>query len=86
MISFCFFSTVEPAQGTTVSATIRDASKLKVIVHAISLSNSRTMPVVNTSGRNTQMVVSVLDTMDPATCRAPCTDARGAGTPRPRRR
>lgn len=66
-MSFCFFSTVEPAQGTTVSATTRDASRLKVMVQAMSLRSSRTMPVVNTSGRKTQIVVRVEDMMDPAT-------------------
>ena len=86
LISFCLRSTVEPAQGTTVRATMRDASRLNVMVHAISESNSSTMPVVNTMGRNTQTVVRVEDTMAPATWRAPCTAARGAGMPRPRRR
>ena len=77
---------MEPAQGTTVSATTSDASRLKVIVHAISLSSSSTMPEVKTSGRNTQMVVSVEETIEPATCLAPCTEARAAGMPRLRRR
>ena len=50
-MSFCFFQHRGTAQGTTVSATKRDASRLKVMVQAISLRSSRTMPVVNTSGR-----------------------------------
>ena len=37
------------------------------MVQAMSLRSSRTMPVVNTSGRKTQIVVRVEDTMDPAT-------------------
>ena len=45
MTSFWVRSTVEPAQGTTVNATISEASRLKVIVSAISVSSSRTMPV-----------------------------------------
>ena len=60
-------STVEPAQGTTVRATISEASRLKVMVHAISESSSSTMPVVKTIGRKTQTVVSVEDMMAPAT-------------------
>ena len=85
-MSLGFFSTVEPAQGTTVSATTSDASRLKVMVHAISSINSMTIPELNTSGKNTQTVVRVDEMMLPCTCRAPCTAARAAGKPRLRRR
>ena len=62
---------MEPAQGTTVNATINEASRLKVIVSAISVSSSRTMPVEKIIGKNTQMVVRVEEMMEPDTCRAP---------------
>ena len=62
---------MEPAQGTTVNATISEASRLKVIVSAISVSSSRTMPVEKIIGKNTQMVVRVEEMMEPDTCRAP---------------
>ena len=39
-----------------------------------------------TTGRKTQTDVRVDATTDMPTCFAPCTAARGAGTPRPRRR
>lgn len=71
LTSFWVRSTVEPAQGTTVNATISEASRLKVIVSAISVSSSRTMPVEKIIGKNTQMVVRVEEMMEPDTCRAP---------------
>ena len=77
---------VLPEAGTTVSAMSSDAPRLYAMVRAISTSSWRTRPSVKMKGRNTQMVVMVLDTMEPDTCRAPCTAARAAGTPRLRRR
>ena len=73
-------------QGTTVRATIRLASRLYAMVRAMSVSSSRVRPLVNTMGRNTQMVVMVEAVTALVTCFAPCTAARAAGTPRPRRR
>ena len=48
--------------------------------------SSRVSCLVNTTGRNTQTDVRVEDTMEAKTCRVPCTAARGAATPRARRR
>ena len=45
--------------GTSVIATIRLASSEYVIVRPISENRSCAMPVTNTTGRNTQIVVSV---------------------------
>ena len=85
-ISLCRRSTVAPAQGTTVRATTREAIRLKVMVQAMSARSVRTMPLAKTMGRKTQTVVRVEERMGAATCRAPWTAARGAGTPRFRSR
>ena len=46
----------------------------------------RTVSEVKMTGTKTQTEVRVEATMDMLTCFAPCTAARGAATPRPRRR
>ena len=68
--------------GTAVKATIRDAVRANVMVRANGSIKSRTMPVVNTIGKKTQMVVSVDAMMAPATCFAPWNAARGELSPR----
>ena len=77
---------VEDAAGTTVIATTREASRQNETESAIGTRSSLTVPVVKTMGRKTQTVVSVEAMIAPETCFAPCTAARGAGSPRPRRR
>ena len=57
--------------GTTVMATTRDAIRAKEIVRAKGSINCLTSPVVNTMGKNTQMVVNVDARIAPATCFAP---------------
>ena len=71
----------EPRAGTTDSATIKDASKENEIVKAKGTINWRTVPVVNTNGKNTQIEVSVDATIAPVTCIAPCAAARVAESP-----
>ena len=48
--------------------------------------SSRVTCLVKTTGKKTQTDVRVEDTMEAKTCRVPWTAARGAGTPRARRR
>ena len=72
---------VDPAAGTTVIATIREAKRQNTIVRDIGVIRSLTIPVVYTIGRNTQAVVRVDATMAPATCLVPCTAALGAAIP-----
>ena len=67
--------------GTTVNATIKDATSVYVIVNANGIRSCLTVPSTYTSGRNTQMVVRVDATIGAATCFVPCTAALGAETP-----
>ena len=61
--------------GTSVMATIRLASSEKVIVRPMSMNRSRARPVTKTTGRNTQMVVSVDAISAPAMLLTPRTQA-----------
>ena len=59
------------AAGTTVIATTREANRQNEMESAIGTRSSRTVPVVKTIGKNTQIVVSVEAVIAPATCFAP---------------
>ena len=77
---------VEPAAGTTVIEINREAPRVKMIVRLMGMISSRTVPEVNTIGKNTHTVVSVEAMIAPATCFVPWTAARAAPTPLDRKR
>ncbi len=81
LFSFVLRSIIEPAVGTTVSATIKDAASAYEMVIANGTISCATIPVVNIIGRNTHTVVSVDEIIGPATCAAPCTADLGAEMP-----
>ena len=61
--------------GTTVIAMIRLASSENAMVRPRSTNRSWASPVTNTTGRNTQMVVSVEANSEPDTWPTPLTQA-----------
>ena len=67
--------------GTSVMATIRLAISEKVMVRPMSRNRSWAMPVTNTTGRNTLMVVSVDDSSAPEMELTPYTQAVRMGLP-----
>jgi len=79
--SFLCFKDLELSIGITVRATIKDISKEKVTVRANSLNIVAVIPLTNTIGKNTAIVVKVEATTAILTSLAPSTAALSAGSP-----
>ena len=79
--SVTLLSTPADIIGTNVTATIKLATSEYPIVSPISTNNCFVSPVVNTIGRNTEIVVNVDDVIAPATPFAPVIAASLTGTP-----
>ena len=84
--SLGFLSSPAAIIGTNVSATMRLAVNVNVIVNAMSTNSCLVIPSVNTIGTNTHTVVKVDAIMAPVTPPAPSTAALLMEYPSLRRR